>query len=127
MKKFLLQIFTWWHGQTVGTRFYTWRRGKRVGEDEFGNVYYRDPRTDRRWVIYNGLADPSAIPASWHGWMHHTVDEPPTEDEYEKRDWEVPHQANMTGTWAAYRPDGSILTPQSRPKATGDYDAWSPE
>ena len=40
MKNLLLQIFTWWNGQTLGTRFFTWRFGKRVGEDEFGNVYY---------------------------------------------------------------------------------------
>ncbi|MHA7884845.1 MAG: NADH:ubiquinone oxidoreductase subunit NDUFA12, partial [Nitratireductor rhodophyticola] len=40
MKKFLLQFFTWWNGQTLGTRFHTWRKGTRVGEDEFGNTYY---------------------------------------------------------------------------------------
>ena len=39
MKTFLLQALTWWSGQTLGTRFYTWRFGERVGEDEFGNVY----------------------------------------------------------------------------------------
>ena len=41
MKDWLLQIFTWWNGQTIGTRFHTWRHGELVGEDEFGNVYYR--------------------------------------------------------------------------------------
>ena len=25
MKTFLLQFFTWWNGQTLGTRFHTWR------------------------------------------------------------------------------------------------------
>ncbi len=39
--KLLLQIFTWWNGQTIGTRFQPWRHGQRVGEDEFGNVYYQ--------------------------------------------------------------------------------------
>ena len=39
MKDWLLQIFTWWNGQTIGTRFHTWRHGELVGEDEFGNVY----------------------------------------------------------------------------------------
>ena len=58
MKEFLAQFFTWWNGQTLGTRFHTWRVGKRVGEDEFGNVYYEggtdsEGRT-RRWVIYDG-------------------------------------------------------------------------
>ena len=32
MKSFLLQFFTWWHGQTLNTRFHTWRKGERVGE-----------------------------------------------------------------------------------------------
>ena len=40
MKQFLLKFFTWWNSQTFGTQFHTWRYGKRVGEDEFGNVYY---------------------------------------------------------------------------------------
>lgn len=81
--KLLLQIFTWWNGQTIGTRFHTWRHGQRVGEDEFGNVYYQggtdsEGRT-RRWVIYNGPAEASAIPPGWHGWMHHRTDvSPPT-------------------------------------------------
>ena len=35
MKQFLLQFFTWWNGQTLGTRFYTWRKGEAVGMDEF--------------------------------------------------------------------------------------------
>ena len=75
----LKQIFTWWNGQTIGTRFHTWRFGTRVGEDEFGNVYYQGGAKDsegrtRRWVIYNGYAEASAIPPGWHGWMHHRTD-----------------------------------------------------
>ncbi|MGE0845104.1 MAG: NADH:ubiquinone oxidoreductase subunit NDUFA12 [Flavobacteriaceae bacterium] len=126
MKNFLLQFFTWWNGQTLGTRFFTWRAGERVGEDEFGNVYYRQRGGDRRWVIYNGVAEASAVPPSWHGWLHYTVDVPPTEETYEAHSWEKPYQPNMTGTPYAYRPPGSILTPESRPRATGDYDAWTP-
>ncbi len=29
-KDWLLEIFTWWNGQTIGTRFHTWRFGQRV-------------------------------------------------------------------------------------------------
>lgn len=130
MRQFLLQFFTWWNGQTLGTRFYTWRHGRRVGEDEAGNVYYEggsDPQgQSRRWVIYNGLAEASAIPAGWHGWMHHRVDTPPSQQDYARRQWEKPHRPNMTGTPQAYRPKGSILTPESRPRVTGDYDPWTP-
>ncbi len=53
MKTLLLQIFTWWNGQTIGTRFHTWRFGKKVGQDEFGNTYYEGGTTSwgmpRRW------------------------------------------------------------------------------
>ncbi len=43
MKNFLKQFFSWWNGQTLGLRFYTWRKGEYVGADEFGNRYYRAP------------------------------------------------------------------------------------
>lgn len=127
MKQFFLQLFTWWNGQTLGTRFFTFRKGVRVGEDAAGNVYYRERNGDRRWVIYNGLAEASRVPPDWHGWLHHTVDVPPTEQAYEARSWQRPHVPNMTGTALAYRPKGSILTAARRPAATGDYQAWRPE
>ncbi|MGB9384356.1 MAG: NADH:ubiquinone oxidoreductase subunit NDUFA12, partial [Pseudolabrys sp.] len=41
MKNFLLKLFTWWNSQTFGTQFWTWMYGEAVGEDEFGNRYYR--------------------------------------------------------------------------------------
>ena len=134
MKDFLLQFFTWWNGQTLGTRFHTWRHGERVGEDAFGNIYYRtkggakDPALgfERRWVIYNGVAEASTIPPGWWGWMHHREDKTPTESAYTPRSFEKPHRPNMTGTSAAYRPSGSTLASGKRPAATGDYTAWSP-
>ena len=132
MMRFLLELFTWWNSQTMGTRFYTWRFGERVGEDEFGNVYFRKPGIDpglgfeRRWVIYNGLAEASRIPPGWYGWMHHNSDLPPTEVEYTPRDWQKPHRPNLTGTPRAYRPKGSMLSTGKRPSATGDYKAWTP-
>jgi NADH:ubiquinone oxidoreductase subunit len=134
MKQFLLKMFTWWSGQTFGTQLWTWRFGELVGEDEQGNRYYRtkggkiDPTLnfERRWVVYNGYAEASRIPPAWHGWIHHTVDVPPTEQNYAPREWEKSHRPNMTGTPGAYRPSGSTLASGRRPKATGDYQAWTP-
>ena len=40
---FLTELFTWWNGQTMGTRWFTRRKGEKVGTDEFGNTYYRTP------------------------------------------------------------------------------------
>jgi NADH:ubiquinone oxidoreductase subunit len=135
MKDTLLQIFTWWHGQTLGTRFHTWRFGEFVGEDEFGNRYYRtkggakDPTLgfQRRWVIYSGPAEASQTPPGWNGWLHQTVEVPPSEENYTPREWQKPHRPNYTGTPFAYRPPGSTLARGERPPATGDYEAWKPE
>ena len=104
-----------------------------MGEDGEGNRYYeeRNGRSIggyvRRWVVYNGLAEASRVPADWHGWLHHTVDTPPTEENYIPRDWQQPHRPNLTGTPYAWRPDGSLHKGGHRPKATGDYQAWTPE
>jgi len=134
MRTFLLRFFTWWNGQTFGTQLWTWLYGEPVGQDEFGNRYYRtrggkvDPVLNmvRRWVIYSGEAEASNVPPSWHGWLHHTVDVPPTEERYQPRRWQKPHRPNLTGTPGAHRPAGSTLAQGRRPKATGDYKAWSP-
>lgn len=134
MKQFFLKLFTWWNGQTFGTQLWTRRFGELVGEDGQGNRYYRtaggriDPTLgfERRWVIYNGYAEASRIPPEWHGWIHHVVDVPPTELNYQPREWEKPHQPNLTGTSKAYRPSGSTLAAGKRPKATGDYQPWTP-
>ena len=125
--KFLIRMLTWWHSQTLGTQIFTARRGIRVGEDEQGNVYYRTADDKRRWVIYNGYSEASTIPPGWHGWMHHTVDVPPTEERYQPRPWQKPHRPNLTGTPGAHRPTGSTLAQGRRPKATGDYKAWNPD
>jgi NADH:ubiquinone oxidoreductase subunit len=135
MKSFLLRFFTWWNGQTFGTQLWTRLYGEFVGEDEFGNRYYRtrggaiDPTlgVQRRWVTYPGYAEPSTVPPAWHGWLHNTVAEPPTEQDYQPRPWQKPHRANLTGTPGAYRPSGSTLASGRRPKATGDYRAWRPD
>lgn len=134
MKQFVLKIFTWWNSQTFGTQLSTWRFGEKVGEDEAGNRYYRtrggkiDPTLgfERRWVIYNGEAEASRIPPGWYGWMHHTSDTPPVDENYAPRPWQKPHRPNPTGTPAAYRPSGSTLSQNRRQRATGDYTAWTP-
>ena len=127
MKQFLSELFIWWHGQTMGIRMLTMFFGVPVGTDEAGNKYYKANKGNRRWVVFNGPAEASAIPPGWHGWMHHRTDTPPSQESYTPRDWQKPHRQNLTGTPAAYRPDGSLLSPGQRPRVTGDYNAWSPD
>jgi NADH:ubiquinone oxidoreductase subunit len=121
----LSQIFTWWNGQTLGTRFLTWRSGTRVGEDAEGNVFYQSADGARRWVIFSGESEASRVAPEWHGWLHHTWQEPPTAAALPRRDWQKPHRPNTTGTDGAYRPPGSILNPE--PRSVRDYEPWVPE
>jgi NADH:ubiquinone oxidoreductase subunit len=121
----LLRTITWWNGQTLNTQFYTWRKGEKVGEDEVGNIYYQTSDRKRRWVIFNGEAEASRVSPDWHGWLHHTWDEPPTKAPIARKTWEKPHQPNLTGTAMAYAPQGSLR--HAEPKERQDYEAWSPE
>ena len=121
----LLSAVTWWNGQTLNTRIFTWRKGEKVGEDDQGNVYYRTKNDSKRWVIYNGEAEASRIGPDWHGWLHRTFDELPSEKPLPKKSWEQPHQENLTGTMMAYAPAGSIR--HAAPADRSDYEAWAPE
>jgi len=123
--KAVLRPFIWWEGQTLNTQIHTWLNGTVVGKDGQGNVFYRSRDGRRRWVIYNGEAEASRIGPDWHGWLHHTYDEPPTEAPLPRKAWEKPHQRNLTGTAMAYAPPGSIR--RGAPKSRRDYEAWEPE
>jgi NADH:ubiquinone oxidoreductase subunit len=115
-------------GATIGTRFMTWWKGKLIGEDEFGNRYFQDKNGPRRWVIYAGRPEASAVPADWHGWLHKTVEHPPVGDHRPKQpEFGIDHQANPTGTVAAQFPAGSMNEGGKRQGTSGDYEAWSPE
>ena len=129
----LAKLFSWWSGATIGTLFTVAKRGRLVGTDEQGNRYYesRDTRSydgrRRRWVSYDGYAEATKVSPDWHGWLHYTFDEPPTEAALPRQTWEKDHLPNLTGTPLAWRPPGSLLTTGKRPAATGDYEAWKPE
>jgi NADH:ubiquinone oxidoreductase subunit len=131
------KIFTWWDGATIGTLFNSAMTGEQVGTDAQGNRYYRSKKRraageafagmDRRWVIYAGANDASRVPAEWHGWLHHSYDAVPESHLPPARIWEVDYTPNSTGTPLAYRPQGALERGGQRARATGDYEAWSPD
>lgn len=127
------EIFTWWNGNTWGTRFFTMRKGKLVGEDEFGNRYYIQRKgvgplgIPRRWVTYNGLAEASTVPADWHGWLHYTVDTIPNKENYHPRHWQKRHSPNYTGTRKAYFPANARHPDGPAEKKPREYQPWRPE
>ncbi|WIY25292.1 NADH:ubiquinone oxidoreductase subunit NDUFA12 [Parasedimentitalea psychrophila] len=122
----LLRAVTWWNGQTLNTQLFTARKGIKVGDDDQGNVYYHNADDSKRWVIFNGEIEATRINADWHGWLHRTFDELPSEQPLVHKDWEKPHQENLTGTAMAYAPQGSIRQ-AGEPAARSDYEAWVPE
>jgi len=121
----LLRAATWWNGATLNTALYTWRRGTKVGEDSEGNTFYQSADGKRRWVIFNGEAEASRVSPDWHGWLHHTWNEPPSDRPLPKKAWEKPHVENLTGTPLAYAPAGSLR--REKPADRSDYEAWTPE
>ncbi len=136
----LSKIFTWWDGATFGTSLFTWRRGEHVGTDGQGNQYYRSRNKrsklatdgsyaggERRWVIYNGANDASRVPSEWHGWLHHSYDALPESHLPPPHIWEADYSPNATGTVKAYRPAGALEQGGRRARASGDYEAWTPE
>lgn len=125
------RFFIWWSGATLGAFYDIGRRAREVGTDEQGNKYYeeRKPSRDgrpRRYVIYNGIAEASRVPPDWHGWLHYTVESPPTVAPLKRQPWEQPHRPNLTGTVLAYRPPGSLAR-TGKAERMDEYEAWRPE
>ena len=123
--KSLLRAVTWWQGQTLNTQLFTWRKGLKVGMDEQGNTYYQNADDSRRWVIFNGEIEASRVSPDWHGWLHHTWNDPPNVAPLKRKTWEKAHQENLSGTQSAYAPAGSLRL--QSPKPAQDYEAWQPE
>lgn len=114
---------------TITTRIHTFFFGQAVGQDAFGNRYFqarRAPKAGRRtrWVLYNGLAEPSKVPPEWHGWLHYTHDAP---QPVPRHAWAKPPQPNLTGTKGAYFPSGDLRRNAQHAPTMADIHAWTPD
>ncbi|MEO6198699.1 MAG: NADH-ubiquinone oxidoreductase subunit NDUFA12 family protein [Sphingomicrobium sp.] len=120
--------FTWWNGPGWGTAIVSRRTGSEAGRDDFGNVYFQHKNNpSRRWVLYDGNNDGSRVPPGWQAWLRGTIDDVPSKSLPPARHFEQPATANLTGTLAAFRPDGALGSGKVRPASTGDYEPWIPE
>ena len=113
----LKQIFTWWSRITIGTFLKTLFFGKYVGKDEYGNKYYKNKK-DERWVIYANDIEATKITSDWFLWMHHTINEIPSES-LKKYDWQKKHNHNLSGSKDAYKPNKI-----SNKKIFKSYETW---
>ena len=109
-------------------------RTPRAGPDAFtrlrraeaaGVSLENDPA--RRWVIYAGDNDGSRVPPDWQLWLRGTIDDLPSEALPPVRRFQKKPTPNLTGTMAAFRPDGALGSGKIRPASTGDYEPWIPE
>ena len=100
----LKEIFTWWHGQTLGVRLWTYFNGRLVAEDQYKNRYYSNKNDSRRWVVYYGEIDASKVTPEWNNWLRFTSDDIPSE-ESARFEWQLGHTPNQTGTINAYSPN----------------------
>ena len=73
----LSSLFIWWNRQTISTQIYTYFRGKVIGVDDLGNIYYTSFDKKRRWVIYEKENYASELSIEWHGWLHWTTNSIP--------------------------------------------------
>ena len=110
-------FFTWWNKQTFGTFLKTLFFGKYVGNDDYGNKYYKSKK-DERWVIYSNNIEATKITSDWYLWMHHTIDKIP-EKKTAKFSWQKKHQENQTGTDKSFKPV-KIKKNEIKKK----YDTW---
>lgn len=127
MLAWLNRLVTWWNGATPLTLWEARANGREVGRDSLGNRYFLSRDGRRRWVVYAGEADASRIPPDWHLWMHGADMPPPSQQPLPVPRWVRPHRPNPTGTPMAPKPAGSLARGGVRARASGDYEAWTPD
>ena len=120
----LREIFTWWNGQTIGTRIWSYFNGVLVGTDDQGNKYYKNKNDTKRWVIYNSIIESTLVNPEWNNWLRYTSLSKPSE--FEKYEWQIDHLPNLTGTNSAYDPENSRNEMKQVAK-NDDYKKWSPK
>jgi NADH:ubiquinone oxidoreductase subunit len=124
---FFKRVFTWWDGATIGAGHHIRSKGRQVGSDHEGNIYYHSKKGDRRWVIYKGENDASRIPPEWYSWMHKQIDDVPDKALPPAPKFLADPVRNLTGTPFAYRPSGALDRGGRRQASAGDYQAWTPD
>lgn len=97
---------------------------KKIGEDKWGNKYYLGIKRDylgrnKRYVIYNGMAETTKVPPMWHAWLHYMIEDIP--DKIEEHKWQKGYVPNLSGTNYAYDPA------ESKAKKVNLYKAWRPK
>ena len=100
-------------------KFFIKFSAQKIGADEFGNDYFENKK-GKRFVVYNGEAEPSKVPMQWHGWLHYTTNLAPVNINTHHFSWQKSHLPNLTGTKHAYAPKNSTENKLA-------YEPWNPK
>ena len=127
VKRLLKFLFTWWNGSTVGTKLHTLLRGRKVGEDYFGNSYYESKDKKNRWCIYSNESEASKISPEWNSWLRFISNTSPKFNEKTYK-WQKLFNGNLTGLDTAYKPGIARVTDKKEEldNYQSDYKAWNP-
>ena len=128
VKRVLKYLFTWWNGSTVGTNFFTFFKGNKVGEDYLGNSYYESKDQEKRWCIYRDQSEASRISPEWNSWLRYISNNVPANNNI-TYDWQRLFKGNASGLDSAYRPSiiGAERVNKDLNEHKSDYKAWKPE
>ncbi|MGI4776427.1 MAG: NADH-ubiquinone oxidoreductase subunit NDUFA12 family protein [Janthinobacterium lividum] len=99
----------------------------KMGCDQYGNKYYESNakahiKSRRRYILYNGICEPSKVPPMWHAWLHYMIDEVPKN--VMNHAWQRAYLPNLTGTKNSYSPQ--INNSLRNDKVSG-YNSWQPK
>ena len=119
----IMEIFTWWNKQTIGTRIWSYLNGIPIGEDEYGNRYFSNKNDTKRWVIYKDQIEATTVNPDWNNWLRFTSIQKPKN--LKLHEWQLGHKPNQTGTSKAYIPKTSYSERSDKKK--NDYEKWSPK
>ena len=128
IKKLLQYLFTWWNGNTVGTKLHTFFKGIKVGEDYLGNSYFESKDKTNRWCIYSNQSEASRISPEWNSWLRFITNTVPKGKNI-TYEWQKRFGGNTTGLEGAYKPSAVKLgqSKEDLENYQSDYKAWKPE
>lgn len=114
----------------IGLKVFTWIKGRCIGQDSFGNRYYRErflfmkpTRRPKRWVVYQGEPEASKVPPEWFSWLHYISEEPLTATPYP---WQKTYTPNATGTKDAYLPNFHHMKGGKPFERAKHFQPWKP-
>lgn len=88
---------------TLTNKIFSFLFGIMVGKDELGNCFYESKKLSRhfnrrmRWVVYNGIPEPTKIQVNWYCWLSYQSNQLPTSNRPKSYIWIQCREINLTG------------------------------